>query len=578
MIVKFLASSKAKGAGAVDYVLSEKKHVGSPPKILRGDEELTRAIIKNNEFKQKATFGVLSFEEENIAEELKHKLMTDFENTLMPNMTQNNYNILWVEHRDKGRLELNFIIPKIELTTKKSFNPFWDKFDRTRLNEWRELQNLKYGFSSPEDLEKKQSVSHDNEQSDRKELTPNQIRNKKIKELNEKILDNLLDFSNRDEVVEYINKAAYKVIPKKGYIAVYFDEKQTKASRLKGAYASEQFRTIEDIRGSIREERKRVKEQKAERTGARREDTIRILQKKLEISIDKKVSQINKLFNLSTNNFADNNFADEASNNISISELLQNEIRNNERLEREAQRAEAEAESRAREAESRAREAEKRAEQNRRDEQIKRAVNRVKSKAIARARAELEAIEVPTHKLERESERERKEFTKRHQIQTLHQRIKNGREAIKAVREQAREEESLLLKIKKESNEREYRAVRERIRGRYEQNIREFKVTVPRKVFTSVKAIRSNNKGLGERLTRATRSIRAVREQSTRNRKASEQARERATRTRERATKESERTSDAREQVTRLRERNKRIKERNARAVKKPNNRAYLSR
>ncbi|WP_418516823.1 hypothetical protein ACKT8B_24590 (plasmid) [Escherichia coli] len=33
---------------------------------------------------------------------------------LMPGLEKNQYSILWVEHQDKGRLELNFVIPNME--------------------------------------------------------------------------------------------------------------------------------------------------------------------------------------------------------------------------------------------------------------------------------------------------------------------------------------------------------------------------------------------------------------------------------------------------------------------------------
>ncbi|WP_213085254.1 relaxase/mobilization nuclease domain-containing protein, partial [Neisseria gonorrhoeae] len=35
------------------------------------------------------------------------------------------YNCLWVEHRDKGRLELNFVIPNIELLSGKRLQPYY---------------------------------------------------------------------------------------------------------------------------------------------------------------------------------------------------------------------------------------------------------------------------------------------------------------------------------------------------------------------------------------------------------------------------------------------------------------------
>ncbi|XJH68835.1 hypothetical protein AB2G49_26795 (plasmid) [Escherichia coli] len=40
------------------------------------------------------------------------RVMASFERVLMPGLEKNQYSILWVEHQDKGRLELNFVVPE----------------------------------------------------------------------------------------------------------------------------------------------------------------------------------------------------------------------------------------------------------------------------------------------------------------------------------------------------------------------------------------------------------------------------------------------------------------------------------
>ncbi|MGK3325838.1 hypothetical protein ACSLPB_29600, partial [Escherichia coli] len=42
----------------------------------------------------------------------------------LPGLEKNQYSILWVEHQDKGRLELNFVIPNMELQTGKRLQPY----------------------------------------------------------------------------------------------------------------------------------------------------------------------------------------------------------------------------------------------------------------------------------------------------------------------------------------------------------------------------------------------------------------------------------------------------------------------
>lgn len=300
MIVKFLKSNQAKGLKAVSYVMSKSKHKSYEPKVLQGDPKITDKIIKSLKYKQKATFGVLSFEESNIDEELKFKLMEDFEKVLLPGLERDtNYNILWVEHRDKGRLELNFIIPKVELVTGKSLNPFFDKNDRARINAWREIQNIKYGFSSPEDLSKAHTLSR------HKDPRINELAEK----LNEHIIKNLidLDLKSRDDIVNYINSLpnVEAVIPKakkQNYINVYFGQNK-RAVKFKGGVYEASY-SNGDVRAVIERARAAISAQE-EKNGR---DRVGKLQKKLEIEINKKISYLDSRFKqLNINNNINDN-------------------------------------------------------------------------------------------------------------------------------------------------------------------------------------------------------------------------------------------------------------------------------
>lgn len=162
MIVKFLPSKSGGGIGSVNYVLNERVQQGTA-KILKGDEAQTRAIISQITKKQKVCFGVLSFQESaaRTSEQTKLEIMADFERTLLGDFMRGRVNILWVQHEDKGgRLELNFIIPKIDLVTGTSFNPFfYSKPDLTRIDLWKKAVNLEYGFSDPDDPGRKNTIS-----------------------------------------------------------------------------------------------------------------------------------------------------------------------------------------------------------------------------------------------------------------------------------------------------------------------------------------------------------------------------------------------------------------------------------
>ncbi|WP_181021515.1 relaxase/mobilization nuclease domain-containing protein [Campylobacter hyointestinalis] len=160
MIVKFLPTKNGGGLGSVNYLLNERKEQGTA-RILKGNEAQTRAIISQMPYKQKTCFGVLSFSEQanSISDEIKQEIIKDFERTLLGNHMKNRVNILWVEHSDKnGRLELNFLIPKIDLVTGKSFNPYFAKIDQFNIDLWKRTINAEYGFTDPNDPSREQSV------------------------------------------------------------------------------------------------------------------------------------------------------------------------------------------------------------------------------------------------------------------------------------------------------------------------------------------------------------------------------------------------------------------------------------
>mgnify|MGYP002225785038 CR=1 FL=1 len=71
--------------------------------------------------------------------------MASFERVLMPGLDKDQYSILWVEHADKGRLELNFLIPNTELLTGRRLQPYYDRADRPRIDAWQTIVKADWG-------------------------------------------------------------------------------------------------------------------------------------------------------------------------------------------------------------------------------------------------------------------------------------------------------------------------------------------------------------------------------------------------------------------------------------------------
>ena len=150
MIVKIHSRGAGSGSGPVDYLLGKDRQ-REQARVLRGNPEHVRELIDGCDFARAYTSGVLSFQEPDIADAEKSRLMDEWEYTLLTGLDRDQYACLWVEHRDKGRLELNFVIPNIELQSGKRLQPYFDRADRPRVNAWQTLTNDRLGLRDPND-------------------------------------------------------------------------------------------------------------------------------------------------------------------------------------------------------------------------------------------------------------------------------------------------------------------------------------------------------------------------------------------------------------------------------------------
>ncbi|MDO7818571.1 relaxase/mobilization nuclease domain-containing protein [Helicobacter pylori] len=251
MLVKFWGINQGggDGDGSVNYLLNERVEQGTA-KVLKGDANLTKSLLLSLTQKHKACVGCLSFEESNIDESLKYELMESFENALLTQEMQNRYNILWVEHTDKGRLELNFVIPKIDLGKQKAFNPYYHKVDLKRIDTWQNVVNLKYTFTNPKDLEKQQISNYHNTKTPQGKAIF-----KNYKELDNYLYNAVTQgfLNSRAEIIELLQASNYEITRQgKDYISVKLPNQQ-KAKRLKGIIYDERFTEQRLIEQELRE-------------------------------------------------------------------------------------------------------------------------------------------------------------------------------------------------------------------------------------------------------------------------------------------------------------------------------------
>lgn len=260
MLVKFFGS---RGGGSpkasVDYLLG-KDRAREGARVLSGDPELSLAIADNIERKQKYTVGCLSFEEENIPEAQKIELMQKFEEMIFAGLEPEQYNVLWVEHTDKDRLELNFFIPKTELTTGKRLEPYFDRKDRPLVDSFARTINADYGFTDPHDPDKKRALQVD-------KTTPKELVKTKVG-ITEAVAElvQVGKIRSQADVIDFFKTAGLE-IARSNANSISIKNPDGKANiRFKGEYFSEEFyeqvKNIESghTRTSADSERDRVTE------------------------------------------------------------------------------------------------------------------------------------------------------------------------------------------------------------------------------------------------------------------------------------------------------------------------------
>jgi hypothetical protein len=206
MIVKFFRHGTGGGSAVFDYLLGKE---GERPdaEILRGDVEQQKLLIDSLEFKRQYTSGCLSFEEapDHLTIKQKNEIMDSFEETITAGLEVDRVSFAWVEHRDKGRLELNFVIANVDLEHGRLFQPYIHSQDKTRINAWKDIQNIHYDLSDPNDpIRKRLMAQRDNLPRATKEAR------EAITEGLERMVANGL-ITNRHEVIKTLQDAGFEI-------------------------------------------------------------------------------------------------------------------------------------------------------------------------------------------------------------------------------------------------------------------------------------------------------------------------------------------------------------------------------
>ena len=148
------------GSAVKNYLLGTNDQPRKKARLLLGDADEVTEIINGLPFAKVYTSGCLSFhEDDKLTEAQKFDIMADFEAMMFVGLEPYQYTSYWVEHTDKGRVELNFVFPNVELISGNHLQVYYHNRDLNLVNSWKNLTNDKYGFINPSDLENRRDVT-----------------------------------------------------------------------------------------------------------------------------------------------------------------------------------------------------------------------------------------------------------------------------------------------------------------------------------------------------------------------------------------------------------------------------------
>ncbi len=213
------------------------------PVILEGDPQSFIQICESINFKNKYTSGVLTFSLEetlliNSTPGLKDEIFQDFKDFAFAGIAEDCRNILAVEHThtEGGRLEIHYVIPRVNMETGKYWNPFEPNYDgkRGKGNNYKFLEQndayvdyacIKFGLQNPRDL----SVARDIK------ISKFDRRSASKREVHGHVVDMVISghITCREDIEGFLKEAGGKITRRADdYISVKFGDR--KAMRFEG--------------------------------------------------------------------------------------------------------------------------------------------------------------------------------------------------------------------------------------------------------------------------------------------------------------------------------------------------------
>ena len=246
MMIKFFSYGRGGGSGPVDYVCGTHRHKAlkrlPAPQILGGEPAVIRQVIDSVPHKYKYTSGVLSFAPEDAPTSAQQaEAMRLFELAAFPGMECDRYCILWVRHLHKGRIELHFVTPRIDLLSDRAYNPAPPGW-RHRYDPLRDMLNYRYGWARPDDPARARPVQPGIEHL----IAADSGTRTAMKSLKEKITEEIIaeiqqgKMHNRQDIISFLTNKGFS-LPRIGTDYITIMNSEGKRHRLKGKLFEENF-------------------------------------------------------------------------------------------------------------------------------------------------------------------------------------------------------------------------------------------------------------------------------------------------------------------------------------------------
>ena len=289
MIVDFFRHGSGLSKGCLDYLLGEDRE-REHAQVLSGDVELTAQLIDSSPFAKKYTSGCLSFYEHDLSDQDKQKIMQNFEECLFPGLDKDQYQILWVQHQDKinqdtgeTRLELNFVIPNVELSTGKRLQPFYAPADLDRVDLFKQIINTEHSLYDPDDPEHRQLFLN-------KKNLPKDIKDFK-EQLHQRVYRAVAngEVADRQELVQWLESNQIHVTRQvKNSISIENPYEGAKRPiRLEGEIYEQGFRATSEYRQEVQQRIEEYRGTTSERYRANLTDYQRQLEHKSQYHCDR---------------------------------------------------------------------------------------------------------------------------------------------------------------------------------------------------------------------------------------------------------------------------------------------------